>query len=635
MSSRWQIINNGIEWDVERDTRVPHEDHLEMNGLLASLIVNYGVSGEGSLVLRRHVVWPTLRTIPNNTHASFQVDIAEEQLPVFAIDGQRVIERPVHIRFDGVLTITSRVAPDMETVRELFPAVDSRAALERITVINHGQQSRILTVRNGVVPPAGRGCTGVYVVSSLVEPVGELPLAPGESRVFGLVFSARRANEPYEGLNADAELLRRRARVVEITAPLVLETGIPEIDTAFRFAKLHAGESIFRTRTGLMHGPGGRNYYAATWCNDEVEYAGPWFAFTGDSIALEASLTAYRHYMPFMGPDFTQHIPSSVIAEGLDIWEGRGDRGDAAMYAYGASRFALVCGDRNLASELWPGIEWTLEYCRRKLTPDGVVASDTDELEGRLPAGKTNLNTSSLYYGGLRAAAALAASLELPDAQRRYSAQADTLEACIEVFFGTDMHGFRTYRYHDGNEVLRSWICTPLCMGILTRAPGTIDAMFSPYLWTENGMLSQEGDRIFWDRSALYGFRGGLIAGATEQVFSKLREYSANRLLGEHVPYPIEAWPEGGQRHLSAESALYCRVIAEGLFGIEPMGLQSLRITPRIPGGCREISLRNIRAFGTQFDIVADTASVRVEREGRTVWTGQAGEVLSLAAGQA
>lgn len=41
--------------------------------------------------------------------------------------------------------------------------------------------------------------------------------------------------------------------------------------------------------------------------------------------------------------------------------------------------------------------------------------------------------------------------------------------------------------------------------------------------------------------------------------------YSQQRLLGEHVPYPIEAWPEGNQRHLSAESALYCRIVTEGI----------------------------------------------------------------------
>lgn len=101
-------------------------------------------------------------------------------------------------------------------------------------------------------------------------------------------------------------------------------------------------------------------------------------------------------------------IPSSIIAEGIDIWAGAGDRGDAAMIAYGASRYALVQGDKAIAEQLWPLIEWCLEYCHRKLNEDGVVASDSDELEGRFPAGEANLCTSSLYYDALRSAAYLA-----------------------------------------------------------------------------------------------------------------------------------------------------------------------------------------------------------------------------------
>ena len=84
------------------------------------------------------------------------------------------------------------------------------------------------------------------------------------------------------------------------------------------------------------------------------------------------------------------------------------------MIAYGAARYALARGERNEAEELWPLVEWCLEYCRRKLTPEGVVASDTDELEGRFPAGKANLCTSTLYYDALRSAVYLGQELGCP-----------------------------------------------------------------------------------------------------------------------------------------------------------------------------------------------------------------------------
>ena len=75
-------------------------------------------------------------------------------------------------------------------------------------------------------------------------------------------------------------------------------------------------------------------------------------------------------------------IPSSIIAEGTDIWNGAGDRGDAAMIAHGAARYVLARGDKEEALRLWPLITWCLEYCNKQLTPEGVVASRSDELEG-------------------------------------------------------------------------------------------------------------------------------------------------------------------------------------------------------------------------------------------------------------
>ena len=67
------------------------------------------------------------------------------------------------------------------------------------------------------------------------------------------------------------------------------------------------------------------------------------------------------------------------------------------------------------------------------------------------------------------------------------------------------------------------------------------------------------------------------------------------------MPYAIEAWPEGGQRHLSAESGLYGRIITEGLFGIRPTGFKSF--TPRLPEAWNHMALRRIGAFGAEFDI--------------------------------
>lgn len=102
-----------------------------------------------------------------------------------------------------------------------------------------------------------------------------------------------------------------------------------------------------------------------------------------------------------------------------------------------------------------------------------------------------------------------------------------------------------------------------------------------------------------------------------------LKFYSSRRLLGEHVPYAIEACPEGSQRHLSAESGLYCRIITEGLFGIRPTGLHSFVFTPRLSQEWDHMNLRKICAFGSVFDIevkhLGDKLQVAVIADGKTI----------------
>ena len=313
---------------------------------------------------------------------------------------------------------------------------------------------------------------------------------------------------------------------------------------------------------------------------------------------MESVKNCLRLFKRFMGPEY-EPIPSSVIAEGDSIWEGKGDRGDAAMYAYGTSRVLLTSGDRQLCEEFFPAVEWCLQYCRRKLLPEGVIASDSDELEGRFPAGEANLATSCLVYDALYSAAVLAKELGKEEKQAEYLEWRSQLEQAIENYFGCEIDGYETYRYCRENEKLRSWMCIPLVMDLFSRKKGVLDALFSPKLWTENGLLTMEGDHTFWDRSTVYALRGVFAAGEGDRGLTCLKSYSGERLLGEHVPYAVEAWPEGDQRHLSAESALYCRICLEGLLGIRPTGLHSFRIRPALPAEWDQVTVRKLFLSGT------------------------------------
>ncbi|MDR1980584.1 MAG: hypothetical protein LBQ39_03050 [Tannerellaceae bacterium] len=619
VENRWSIQPDGsISWKI--DGRLPHADHIEMSGLKVSTVLRYGVDGNGAFQLNRSMVWPQLRTIPNDTHASLMRRFAWQITDMVTVGGQSLRDEKVkEITLDGTMTVRSEFETPrggrLELTRVLFPSVSKPAFCERYVLRNVGEEAvsvEIPSARSVIATDAAKGVAGSYRLVSTINGQAAKTLNAGEELSFSVTFAGYREEEEEITFDIGQEWRARRELIASLWDNLVLETPDKVVDRLFAFAKIRAAESIYATKGGLMHGPGGEAYYAAIWANDQAEYVNPFFPYLGYAKGNESALNAYRHFARFMNPEYRK-IPSSIIAEGLDVWQGAGDRGDAAMIAYGAARYALSREDRGEAEELWPLIEWCLEYCRRQLNEAGVVASDTDELEERFPSGTANLCTSSLYYDALLSATYLGKSLHKPTAP--YTAEAKRLRVAIDRYFGGEVEGFNTYKYYKENDVLRSWICIPLTVGLYERKEETIKALFSPRLWTKDGLLTQAGSETFWDRSTLYALRGVYACGETEKATDYLSFYSNQRLLGEHVPYPIEAWPEGSQRHLSAESGLYCRIITEGLFGIRPTGLHTFKMTPRLPAAWNTMALRNIQAFGKPFDIVVTRAGKQIRTD--------------------
>lgn len=628
--NRWEIEDSRtIQWN---NNGRAHSDHIEMAGKQVACVLRYGIAADSSFVLNKSMVWPMLRTLPDNTHASLMRRFDWNPVDLININGRSVTDdKVIDIRLDGMMEVNSDFTVyrgGRGSIRRVyFPSADQPSLIEVYTIYNTGQKPMTVEIPDTKIvtrtDPA-KGLYGSYSLVASIDKSGSFAVAPGDSLMFTASISGYRDGEPEIIADPDEEMAKRRRMLDTLAGNLVLDTPDEVINTMFAFSKIRACESIFDTEGGPMHGPGGEAYYAALWANDQAEYVNPLFPFTGYDYGNESAINSYLHFARFMN-DGWKPIPSSIIAEGRDIWNGAGDRGDAAMIAYGAARFALACGSREEALKLWPLIEWCLEYCRRNLNEDGVVNSDSDELEGRFPSGDANLCTSSLYYDALISASYLARELGIKTpAARLYEKEAKKLRGNIEKYFGAEVEGFDTYAYYKGNDILRAWICIPLTVGIDDRAQGTIDALFSPRLWTENGLLTQAGSETFWDRSTLYALRGVFAAGETGKATDYLKRYSETRLLGDHVPYAIEAWPEGSQRHLSAESGLYARIITEGLFGIRPTGLRSFTLTPRLPEDWDYMRLSNICAFGSRFDIDvtrtgADRIVVAITEQGRRI----------------
>jgi hypothetical protein len=598
--NRWILFDDGISWTVGDNDA--HADHFEMDGKNVALITDYGTDGNGVLICKKEVIFPMLRTIPNDTHASLHYIFDTDVCPVIKINGTPVTERPKEFYIKGILTVLSDIGHQATLQRILTPSIDKPLVIEKFMLKNEGEKAMTVDVGNlekRTLTDKEKGVYGIYEIKAKVVGAGIHTVLPKETLEFAVIYSGKKESSKDIVYDYNQEIEKRDSLVsLMMTGTLQFVSPDSVINRLFSFSKIRAMEAIFETKNGYVHSPGGGPYYAAIWANDQAEYANPFFAYTGYNLAIESAMTSWKWFSNWMNPEY-KPIPSSIIAEGEGFWNGAGDRGDQAMIAYGASRFALTLGDKEKAKTIWPLIEWCIEYSKSKINRDGVVESDSDELEGRFPSGNANLFTSCLLYDALNSAIFLGKELDIsPNKLLEYKKLAEELRSSINSFFGDTIDGYETYRYYEGNNTLRSWICLPLTVDIFDRAKGTIDALLSPNLWTKDGLLTEAGSQTFWDRSTLYGFRGAFAAGALEKAFPYFIEYSNRRLLGDHVPYAIEAWPEGNQRHLSAESALYCRVIVEGLFGFRPSGLDSFYLRPYLPNSWEYMKLENVTAFG-------------------------------------
>jgi len=601
LTDRWQLTEQGIRWDVKDS----HEDHLEFSGEQMAAIIYYGSDENGNLSLKRKVIWPMLRTIPNDTHASLIHDFPLDISPVVKINGRHIRQEKLKtVNFNGVLTLSSDVGQNVTLMRVLSPSTTHPVLVEQLHFVNNGDTTVEINageLNYSVVTDSNNGAYGAYTIVAKSKNCGTIKLAKDETYIVNVQYVATKQGEK-SSFNGNNEINKRHAYVASLQESLQLETPDPVLNKMFAFSKLRSAESIYRTKGGLMHGPGGGRYYAALWANDQAEYINPFFPFLGDKTGNESAINSFHHFARFMNDDFTP-IPSSIIAEGIDIWNGAGDRGDCAMIAYGASRFALAYGKKDQATELLPLIDWCLAFSFKQMSKAGVIASDSDELEGRFPAGDVNLSTNMLTYGALISSTHLNNELGRKEIAADYQQKAETLRLSMEQYFGAKVQGFETYRYYEGNDKLRAWIALPFTMGIFDRKQGTLEALLSPKLWSENGIYSEAGNKTFWDRATLYAFRGIFAAQETDTAMRYFKYYSRSRLLGEHVPYAVEAWPEGNQRHLSAESALYARVVTEGIFGIEPTGFKQFNLAPYLPSDWDHMCLNNIKAFDDSFDI--------------------------------
>ena len=614
--NHWQIKSaESTYWNLQNDQNLPHQDNIEMSGKRVSAIVTYALDTAKILKVDRHVIFPQLRTLLKTTDPRWYVYRAylketydDDIFPNLVLNNEIYASTPVKsMTLDGTLQVEHETAKSgLQVNRRFFPSPSERLFVEQWTLTNTTEKELEIQVANKKREEQIIGAKGIYIREISTQAPSIIKLKAGESQNISIRISAKMNEEELPKLSAEETEKKRQDFINTVTGSLQLETPDKTLNTLFQLSKIRATESIFESKLGLVHSPGGGRYYCGFWANDQAEYINPFFPYLGYELGNETALNMYRLYLKEINPDYS-NIRYSFEMEG-DAPINPLDRGDAAMIAYGVAQYIAASGDKVIAKELFPLLEWCLEYCDRQLNEAGVVQSESDEMEGRIETGTANLATSALYYGALNLSTDLMKDMRNEILANRYKEQAAALNTAIENYFGANVEGLETYKYYDTHNNLRHWICLPLVVGINERAEATVDALFDR-LWTTNGVHVEKNSdneavgKIFWDRGTLYALRGTFLAGETEISYEKLKQFSEERLLGKRVPYVVEAYPEGNMAHLSAESALYCRVFTEGMFGIVPTGLNSFKFTPRLPKKWDNMALRKVKAFQQSFDI--------------------------------
>lgn len=597
----WEIASSqSIVWKLDKPNSYPHEDNIEMSGKKVSAIIYYKINENKELEINRQIIYPQLRTNEPESkkyRAYRRLTYSSEMDPTMTMDGLNLMFKGTDsVKINGKLIFYHTPIKGIILKRTLFPSMNERLFVENWELTNTGDNEKELKIGDTNINTEIIGYKGKYTNHVYHDAMKQIKLKPKTSYNFTLYFSAAIDHEPINGFDFKKVEEERDVFLKSIQTNLVLETSNPVLDQLFYFSKIRASESIFESKMGLVHSPGGGNYYAGIWANDQVEYSGPFFPFLGYDTGIEAAKNAYLMFMKNI-PDNFEPISSSFEIDGDLPCCGR-DRGDAAMIAYGASQFLLRYADKDFAYKLWPLIEWSINYCQKMMNADGVVLSTTDEMEGRISTGDANLSSSSLYYGGLKNASCLAKELGYDSLSTLYNDRSIELSKNIESYFGYEIEGLNTYRYFKGNTHLRHWICLPLVMGLNSRAEATSVALLDK-LWTSNGILVElnpesKESPVFWDRATLYALRGTFKAGFFDKSLQKLDEYSNKRLLGNHVPYAVEAYPENNMKQLSAESALYCRLFIEGMLSFEQTGFNTFSFTPQLSEKLPRLSLKNL-----------------------------------------
>ena len=273
----WKLSGkHAISWDLDDESRLPHSDNIEMSGQRVSAIITYEVAEDKSVTIIRDVIFPQLRTFIKSNESTWRryraylrSEYGDEVMPAFIVDDRTYVPGVLDsVCIDGMLNFYHEEMTGLKLKRTLFPSMTKRMFVEKWTLTNESDTIKNLAFGDTEFQQEQLDVWGTYTRNIYNDAEKNPILNPGESYEFAIYFTAS-LNDEKEIKSTWEEVVEERSGFIEtIKSNLVLETPDPVLNMLFYFSKIRASESIFDTKMGLVHSPGGGRYYTGVWAND-------------------------------------------------------------------------------------------------------------------------------------------------------------------------------------------------------------------------------------------------------------------------------------------------------------------------------------------------------------------------------
>ena len=99
---------NAIEM-ILSDQTIPYSDHIEMSGEMVSFVTRWNIDEMKNFSQERSLVFPMLRTIPNNTHASLMYRMQTDIVSLLGVNGLAPVQLGTKkVSINGALRVVSQ-----------------------------------------------------------------------------------------------------------------------------------------------------------------------------------------------------------------------------------------------------------------------------------------------------------------------------------------------------------------------------------------------------------------------------------------------------------------------------------------------------------------------------------------------